>query len=359
MMKILYSKIQNFWMVLALCLMPALSDMANANENKTKHEDKGRFLGAEFVEHPEWFRDSFLELPDDVVELADEDKNLLLYFYQNGCPYCSKLINTTILNQEVESALRSKYEVISLNMWGDRELIGLDGKPYTEKTYSAELGIQFTPSLLFVKSDLSIDLRVNGYRSPASMMEILDYLANKAGDESLASWKNSQKQKNPATERPLTDQPYFMKAPYMLDRSKIAAQRPLAVLFESSNCNLCEQYHAQVLNQPAVKSRLLKMDVLQLDIQKSTSLITPQGQKKTAKQWAEDLNINDLPALILFNKTGEEVIRKDGMLKAFHTQGILEYTLRDAAKSQPSFQRFLEAYADEIREKGQDVNIWK
>ena len=34
-------------------------------------------------------------------------------------------------------------------MWGDREVLSLDGRTFTEKTFSAALKVQFTPTLVF------------------------------------------------------------------------------------------------------------------------------------------------------------------------------------------------------------------
>jgi len=38
---------------------------------------------------PPWFKQSFLDIREDVDEAATAGKRLLLYFYQDGCPYCA------------------------------------------------------------------------------------------------------------------------------------------------------------------------------------------------------------------------------------------------------------------------------
>ena len=45
-----------------------------------------------FHEQPAWFKHSFLDLKDDIWEAAAEQKRVILYFYQDGCPYCAKLL---------------------------------------------------------------------------------------------------------------------------------------------------------------------------------------------------------------------------------------------------------------------------
>jgi thioredoxin-related protein len=39
------------------------------------------------TEVPAWFKETFLDIREDVREAAAEGKRLLLYFGQDGCPY--------------------------------------------------------------------------------------------------------------------------------------------------------------------------------------------------------------------------------------------------------------------------------
>ena len=43
----------------------------------------------------------------------------------------------------------------------------------------------------------------------------------------------------------------------------------------------------------------------------------------------------------------------------FHTTGMFDYTVSGEYLREPSFQRFLSARAEHIREAGRDVNIWR
>ena len=101
------------------------------------------------------------------------------------------------------------------------------------------------------------------------------------------------------------------------------------------------------------------IDNTQLDMWSKTAVITPEGEKITARQWATKLNIKFAPTVVIFNKEGQEVIRSEAFFKVFHTQGMFHYVLSDAYKNQPSFQRFLSEYADHFIEQGRDINIWR
>ena len=45
------------------------------------------------VQHPEWFKESFLDLPSDLEDAIDNGKRgLVVYFGQKRCPYCRQLM---------------------------------------------------------------------------------------------------------------------------------------------------------------------------------------------------------------------------------------------------------------------------
>ena len=102
------------------------------------------------VDKPAWFKESFLDIREDLEEANANNRRLLLYFYQDGCPYCAKLLNENLSQQDIVEHLKKDFDVIAINMWGDNEVVGLDGKETTEKEFAVANRILFTPTLLFL-----------------------------------------------------------------------------------------------------------------------------------------------------------------------------------------------------------------
>lgn len=314
--------------------------------------EKGAFLGGVTVEHPDWFRDSFLDLPEDVAELAEQNQGLAIYFYQNGCPYCAKLINTNFQDPQLVTRLQKSYQVIAINMWGDRDVVDLDGTESTEKKMAARWKVQFTPTFIFLDRTGRVAIRINGYRNITSFNAALDYLeAHPMGD---ISYQQYFKNHPPKQDHPLITEPFLSSPPYTLNKNNGYQ----VVLFESSSCKECPDFH-RTLKSPHVVKQFKRLTTTQLSVNKDTPVITPAGKQTTAREWADELGVDYIPSLIIFSPDKHIVIRKEGMLKAFHTEGILEYALSGAWKTQPSFQRFLEHYADTERDKGRDIHLWK
>ena len=97
--------------------------------------------------------------------------------------------------------------------------------------------------------------------------------------------------------------------------------------------------------------------MIQLDIWSQTPVTTPNGKVTTASEWAKTLDVKYAPSMVFFDTSGKEVFRIEAYLKSFHVQSILDYVSSAAYKEEPSFQRYIEARADHLREQGVKINI--
>lgn len=323
-------------------------------------KNQGAFLGAMDTEYPAWFKDSFLDLREDVQEATDAGKRLVLFFFQDGCPYCNALVERNFAQKDIKDKAQKNFDIIALNMWGNRPITHVDGKRYIEKTLAAALKVQFTPTVLFFNEQGKVILRLNGYRSPQRFNVDLDYVAQHK--ETKLSYRDYVKANRPAVRanKKLNKQDFFTKG--VFDFSKKARKgnkRPFAVFFEQKDCPNCDLLHSKVIPDKSLLGVIKEFDVAQLDMWSKTPVVTPSGKKMTAKQWAKKLDIQFAPSIVVFNSSGEEIIRSEAFFKVFHTQGIFNYVLSEGYKQEPSFQRYLTEYAEHFREQGENVNIWR
>src|SRR5258705_14021187 len=83
------------------------------------------------IEIPKWFSETLLDLREDIADAAKEKKRLLLYFGQDGCPYCTQLMKVNFSQQDIVATMRSNFVAIALNIWGDRDVTWTDGRTIT------------------------------------------------------------------------------------------------------------------------------------------------------------------------------------------------------------------------------------
>ncbi|MEJ2027785.1 MAG: thioredoxin fold domain-containing protein, partial [Limibacillus sp.] len=134
-----------------------------------------------YHDQPAWFKQSFLDIREDIQEASEGGRRLVLYFYQDGCPYCKKLLEINFSQKDIVDKTRQGLDVIAINMWGDREVIDFDGRPTTEKNFAADLKVMFTPTLLFLDEQGQVVMRLNGYYPPHKFNAALEYVSYKLG----------------------------------------------------------------------------------------------------------------------------------------------------------------------------------
>jgi thioredoxin-related protein len=308
------------------------------------------------IDIPKWFAETFLDFREDVADATRENKRLLVYFGQDGCPYCKLLMQTTFAETRIVDKVRRQFVPIALNLWGDREVTWVDGRKMSEKELARRLGVQFTPTLLFFDEKADVILRLNGYQPPHRMDATLDYVAAKL--EKKQAYADYMKgAAGEAASAQLAEEPFFLKPPYSLQRRR--SDKPLLVLFERTHCASCDELHREGLRRKEVAALLPKFDVARFEPRDGTELLTPDGRRLTVAAWARELAIHYAPTLVFFDASGKEVFRVEAYVRPFHLAGALDYVASGEYRKEPSFQRYLQARADARRRRGETVDLWK
>ena len=311
-----------------------------------------------YHEPPAWFKESFLDLGEDIAEANAVGKRVLLYFYQDGCPYCARLLEDNFGNKAIADKTREHFDVIALNIWGDREVTLPSGKTMTEKRFAESLKVQYTPTLLFLDERGKGVARLNGYYAPHKFEVVLDYVAGKHEKEmKLAEY---YARRNPvASSGKLNPEPFFLSHPLKLADNRRESWRPLLVIFEQKACQPCDEMHQDAFAREPLVMALSNFDIAQVDMRSADRLQTPDGRELPARQWAAELGIQYAPSLVFFDADGKEVFRSEAYLKSFHLHAVLDYVATGAWRHQPNFQRFVQHRADVLRAKGFAVDLMK
>lgn len=128
---------------------------------------------AQTHEVPAWFAESFLEFPQDVKEAAADGKRLMLYFWQDGCPACRRMKETTLAEPALVQTTRRHFVAVALNVFGEREVQWTDGRTVREKELARALNIRGTPTLVFLDEQGAVALRRVGYLAPEQFAAML------------------------------------------------------------------------------------------------------------------------------------------------------------------------------------------
>lgn len=311
-------------------------------------------IGEEILPPP--FAETLLDLPDDAAQASGSGRRLLLYFGQQGCPYCKELMTTSFTQKDIVNKVAKHFIAIGLDLFGDREVTWFDGKVRREKDLAKHLQVQFTPTVLLLDEKGGTIARINGYYPPHRFSAALDYSVRRLeGRLSFAEHMRAVPQTGASAS--LNEQPFFMKAPHDLRRK--SGGKPLAVLFESRHCAPCDELHSEGFKREATRAALSRFDIARFGIAARDALTTPQGKATTAEAWARELRIAYTPSVVFFDDTGREVFRLEAYLRPFHFASSFEYVGSGAFRKEPEFQRFLQHKAEAIKQGGGKLELWR
>ncbi|HEC20188.1 MAG TPA: thioredoxin [Gammaproteobacteria bacterium] len=290
---------------------------------------------------PDWFKLSFLDLRTDVSELQENHKSgLIVYFGQKFCAYCKAHLTHNWQDPFIVAYTRKYFDVVAINIRGDRPVADVNGKVYrTEKEFAVAQKANFTPTLVFYDTEGNETLRLRGYHPPYQFSAALEYVAQgyyKA--EKLKNYLSRAASFSEFGNEELNSNDIFLPPPYALDRSMFPSQMPLAVFFERPRCYACDLLHSGPLSNNVILHTMTQLEAVQINIVSDTPVITPRGEKTTARQWAEDLGLYYTPTIIFYDEQGKEIIRIDSVVGFYRLNNVLHYVLSKGYLEEPNFQ---------------------
>lgn len=143
-------------------------------------------LGEDGLHQQSWFLESFLDLKEDLAESAAQGKRLAIIWEQRGCPYCRETHRVNFARAEITDYIRKHFNVIQLNLWGDRKVTDFDGKALPEKKFARKNRVVFTPTIQFFPATVAetagkkaVDVevvRMPGYFKPFHFLSMFEYV---------------------------------------------------------------------------------------------------------------------------------------------------------------------------------------
>lgn len=313
-------------------------------------QQRGTIIGGVAHAAPDWFKESFLDIREDVDEAAEANKHVLLFFQLNGCPYCDRVLHEVFETDPLMSYIQQHFDVIAINVRGDREIAFNEDMSVSEKDLSELLKVRATPGIIFLNADNKPVVRVDGYRAPERFRQILHYVSSEAyRQQTLASYLNEH----------LNDPVYSLRNdPRFRDTTDLSSvQGPLAVIFEDSRCHDCEEFHDRLLADPAVRKELQAFTMVRLDADTTTGIIDPAGNKTSPKAWAQQLGMTYRPGVVLY-VDGKLLRRYDSLLFVHHFNEGLRW-IGSGAYEQEDYASYSARRTEELLAAGIDIDLAK
>lgn len=315
----------------------------NANE--------GKLSGGTMHEVPEWFKESFLDIKEDISEAEANNKHFMIFMDLEGCPYCSKMLNENFIAQNKTSEFIKKYfDVINIDVKGSREISWDENTTLTEKALAEKLEIQYSPTILFFNKNKEVVVRVNGYRNKDDFKYILEFVQGKYYEQmSLTEYLEKITKETLYT---FIENKMFKD---LKDLSKI--KTPLAVIFEDGSCTQCDYFHNRLLKDKDVLKEFKNFTIVRLNANSDEQIIDIDGNKTTAKEWVKKINLDYRPGILLYDNK-KLISTVDALLYPFHFKELLRYVGEKHYKKYPkSYLDYLRVRQSELLKQGININL--
>ena len=164
-------------------------------------------IGEDGLHKQAWFATTFKDIGEDIETAAEEGKRLAIIFEQRGCIYCRRLHEQVLSDEKVASYIQENFMVVQYNLYGDEEVIDLDGSELSEKTAARKWRVLFTPTVLFLPEKASADqdagaaavASIPGTFGKGTTLHMFEWVRNKGyeGAESFQRYHARRLQEEP------------------------------------------------------------------------------------------------------------------------------------------------------------------
>ena len=314
-------------------------------------EERGEVTGGASHTLPDWFKESFLDIADDVEEASDEERHVMLFFHLSNCPYCNRMLTESFETDPVKSYIREHFDVIVINIKGDREVAFDEETSVSEKALAEQLNVFATPAIMFLNKDNKAVARVDGYRAPPRFQQVLNYVNDQVYNDKI-TLKNYLDKNLDRQVYALRDNPVFSKT-----KDLSAIKGPLMVIFEDGTCHDCPEFHDRVLAHEDVMTEMKPYTVVRLNTDSTEEIIDPDGNKTTANAMTDALNMTYRPGVAVYDE-GKLIARMDSLIYSFHYKERLRYISGGYYKTE-EYRDYSEKRREELLSEGLNIYLGK
>ena len=329
---------------LLLLVITTVSSPVFATDNDTR----GKITGGVLHPPPAWFKESFLEIADDVDDASDAGKHVLLFFELNGCPYCDRMLSESFETEPLSSYIQQHFDTIAINIQGDREIAFNEEISVTEKELGELLKVYSTPALLFLDQDNKTIVRVNGYRAPERFRQVLEFVATKSYQTTeLADYLQAKLDRNVYQ---LRANPLFSE---VTDLSSVDG--PLMVIFEDGSCYDCDEFHDGILAHELVRKEIAPFTIVRLDADSTAPIVDVLGNKTTPAELARKYEMIYRPGVLVFDD-GNLLRRHDSLTFPHHFKESMRYVAGGYYR-QTDYRSYSQQRTEELLAEGVIIDL--
>jgi len=337
-------KFRKLQKILLLIAITAISSPVFTADSDTR----GKIIGGVSHPLPAWFKESFLEIADDIDDASEAGKHVLLFFDLNGCPYCDRMLEESFKAGPLSNYIQEHFDVIAINIQGDRDIAFNDEISVTEKELGAILKVYSTPALLFLNADNKTIVRINGYRAPERFQQVLEFVATRSYQTTtLADYLQAKLDRDVYQ---LRANPLFSE---ITDLSSVDG--PLMVIFEDGSCYDCNEFHDGILAHEQVRAEIEPFTIVRFDADSNETIKDLYGNETTPAELVRKYDMIYRPGVLVFDD-GNLLRRHDSLTFPHHFKESMRY-VAGGYYQQTDYHSYSQRRTEELLANGVDIDL--
>jgi thioredoxin-related protein len=249
-----------------------------------------------------FFAQTFGDLPEELEEARESGKfGLMLFFEQEGCPYCERMMKTILNQPGVQDWYRERFVSIAVDINGDIELRDVDGISLPSKVFAEHRRVKTTPTISFIDlTGAEVYRRVTMVSGVDEFLRMGEYVAR--GHYTDTAWKDYAAQADEAR-APAT-------VPLAHDFSELRATAEagglkLLLAVTREGCPYCAQLRREIL-APMILGGEYSGRVLirEMMMEPDTPAVDFAGHDTTTSAMAARYDLSITPTVILLSPAG-------------------------------------------------------
>lgn len=120
-----------------------------------------------------------LNMDHELEKAKKQNKNLLIFFNMNHCPYCEKMLKENFKNKKTIEYIDKNFILVKINI-DHKENIKYNNLIKTKKEFSKYLGTKVVPATIFINRQNKVIHKTIGYRNIKEFLTELKYIGTKS-----------------------------------------------------------------------------------------------------------------------------------------------------------------------------------
>ena len=253
-----------------------------------------------------FFAQTFGDLPEELEEAHAAGKlGLMLFFEQEGCPYCERMMKTILNQPHVQDWYRERFVSIAVDINGSVELRDVDGITLPSKVFAEHRRIKTTPTISFIDlTGAEVYRRVTMVSGVEEFLRMGEYVAG--GHYTDTAWKDyaaRAEEARPPPAVPLVDD--FREVRVAAE----AGSLNLLLAITREGCPYCAKLRREILAPMTLGGQYSdRVLIRELMMEPDTPAVDFDGRKTTTAAMAARYDVSITPTVILLSPAGQLLV---------------------------------------------------